>query len=555
MCSESFEITQSDFDFYEKISPEFNGKKFIIPPPKLCPGCRRQRRLAFSNERTLYKRNCDLCSKEIIALYDADSKQTVYCPECWWSDKWDALDYGQNFDFSKSFFEQVRKLRDTVPQMGLYVDSNVNSEYVNQSGWNKNCYLCFNSDHNEDCCYSTRLYHSRNTLDSYFSHKMELCYECVDCKECFQLIYSQNCNNCYDSWFLYDCVNCHNCFGSIGLRNQKFYFLNKQLSAEDYQKELKAFLNATKEKQKKIIKQFEQLKEKQPRRFRVSTNNENVKGDNLSNCKNSEYCFDCIDLEDSKYCSNMRGAKDCYDIDYWGHFSESCLDCFGVGEGASQMYFCLASWGGSYQTYYSISCNSTQNIFGCVGLTHKKNAILNKQYSKAEYDKLVAKIIEYMQKSGEWGEFFPIEFSSFAYNETVAQDQYPLKKKEVLENNWKWKDKEDKIPNVKKIIPANRLPEKIREIPDDILNWAIKCEKTNRPYKIQKPELDFYRKMNLSIPVFHPEVRHEIRMKKRNPLKLWKRNCAECEVEIETSYSLERAEKVLCKKCYLSTIH
>jgi len=554
-CSDAFEVTQSDLDFYKKISPKIGEKTFEIPPPELCPTCRRQRRFAFSNERTLYKRTCDLCRKEIVSIYDKDAKQPVYCPECWWSDKWDSLDYGRDFDFSRPFFEQFAELRDAVPQMGLYVDRNINSEFVNQSGWNKNCYLCFNSDHNEDCCYFTRVYHSKSTLDSYFSYNLELCYECIDCKECFQVMYSQNCNNCYDSWYLYDCINCHDCFCSTGLRNQKFYFLNKKLSEKDYKQKLENFFNGSKEEQKKVIEKFERLKEKQPRKFTIGTSNENTKGDHMFNSKNSEQCFDCMDLEDSKYCTNMRGAKDCYDVDYWGNFSEGSVDCFGIGEGASQMYFCLATWSSSYQNYYCISCNSSQNIFGCVGLTHKKYYILNKQYSKQKYEELAPKIIQKMEETGEWGEFFPVNIASFAYNETAAQPQYPLTKEEVVKRGWKWKEIEDKIPNVKKVIPAERLPDKIRDIPDDILNWAIKCQKTERPYKIQKLELDFYRKMNLPVPRFHPEIRHEIRMKKRNPLKLWKRNCAECEVEIETSYSPERAETVLCGKCYLKEIN
>lgn len=31
-----------------------------------------------------------------------------------------------------------------------------------------------------------------------------------------------------------------------------------------------------------------------------------------------------------------------------------------------------------------------------------------------------------MQLTGEWGEFFPHELSPFCYNETVAQDYFPI---------------------------------------------------------------------------------------------------------------------------------
>ena len=37
-----------------------------------------------------------------------------------------------------------------------------------------------------------------------------------------------------------------------------------------------------------------------------------------------------------------------------------------------------------------------------------------------------------MQKTGEWGEFFPASFSPFGYNETVAQEYFPLNRSVVI---------------------------------------------------------------------------------------------------------------------------
>jgi len=59
-CFANFEITDKDVEFYEKISPIFQDRKYSIPTPKLCPDCRQQRRLSFRNETKLYKRNCSL---------------------------------------------------------------------------------------------------------------------------------------------------------------------------------------------------------------------------------------------------------------------------------------------------------------------------------------------------------------------------------------------------------------------------------------------------------------------------------------------------------------
>jgi hypothetical protein len=55
-CNSSFEITDKDLEFYDKISPTFNGEKFEIPAPTLCSDCRQQRRIVWRNERKLYRR-------------------------------------------------------------------------------------------------------------------------------------------------------------------------------------------------------------------------------------------------------------------------------------------------------------------------------------------------------------------------------------------------------------------------------------------------------------------------------------------------------------------
>ena len=92
-CNSNFNITDKDLEFYDKISPKFNGEKFQIPSPTLCPNCREQRRLVWRNDKNLYKRKCSATGKDIISMYSPDKKNKVYSQEIWWSDKWDALDY------------------------------------------------------------------------------------------------------------------------------------------------------------------------------------------------------------------------------------------------------------------------------------------------------------------------------------------------------------------------------------------------------------------------------------------------------------------------------
>jgi hypothetical protein len=68
-----------------------------------------------------------------------------------------------------------------------------------------------------------------------------------------------------------------------------------------------------------------------------------------------------------------------------------------------------------------------------VGLRDKKYCILNKQYTKEEYEILVPIIIKKMKADGERGEFFPSSLSPFGYNETQAQEYFPLTKDEAVQ--------------------------------------------------------------------------------------------------------------------------
>jgi CxxC-x17-CxxC domain-containing protein len=99
------------------------------------------------------------------------------------------------------------------------------------------------------------------------------------------------------------------------------------------------------------------------------------------------------------------------------------------------------------------------------------------------------------------------------------------------------------------------LPYNISQIPDDILNRAVECEVTNKPFKIIKQELEFYRKHNLPIPRRHPDQRHLDRIALRNPRKLYTRICDKCGKDIKTTYAPDRSEIVYCEECYNKEVY
>jgi hypothetical protein len=84
------------------------------------------------------------------------------------------------------------------------------------------------------------------------------------------------------------------------------------------------------------------------------------------------------------------------------------------------------------------------------------------------------------------------------------------------------------VPENAQTIKAQDLPQNISDVTDDILNKVIICEISGKPFRIIKPELEFYRKHNVALPHKNPDQRHKERMVLRNPRKLRKRVCAKC---------------------------
>ena len=549
-CTTGFDVTEQDQQFLEKISPIIGGQKYLIPEPTFCPDCRQQRRLAFRNERYMHKRKCDFSSEEIISMYPSNSPFKVYKPEIWWSDKWNALEYGRDFDFSRPFFEQFRELQLDVPRVALVNKQSENSQYTNHSGKNKNCYLSSVIFECEDIYYTDwAIGHCKDCIDcSYLLEGCELCYETYYAWSSHKAFYCEFIKRCENIYFCYDCINCQNCFMCWNLRNKQYCIRNQQYSKEEYEAEMAKIFSLTYSELQKYRREYLKSKKEiiiHPAAYSIQTINST--GDLLFTSKNCFACFDAIDMEDCRYCIDNIDAKDSMDLYHVG-WAELMYECHAICNGYNCL-FCHFT----YDIKNSIYCDCTQNsshLFGCCGLNQKQYCILNKQYSKEEYEELVPKIIEHMRATGEWGEFFPITFSPFDYNQSRAQEYYPLTKEEAILKNFPWSDYHAPHPSVQRIIPASDLPDSNTDIPDDVLNWAIECEVSSRPFRIIKQELQFYRENGLPIPRRHPDQRYEDRMSVRKPRKLWQRECCKCHQLVEASYSSDRPEVIYCNECY-----
>jgi len=557
-CKSNFAIEADDFSFYEKIK---------VPPPTFCPECRLQRRLIIRNERNFSKRDCNLCNNPVISMYTLEKFFPVYCHTCWWGDKWEPMINDKDYDFSKPLFLQFKELLNKVPRPSLRNTNGKNSDYCNYTADAKNCYLCFGSIEVEDCLYG-QPYESKYCIDTYLARESEYCYQCLDCEKLSNCSYCQECSDSYNLLYCFDCKGCHDCIGCSVLRSKGYCIFNKQYTKEEFFEQKEELLKNGHRGFDNISNEFEKVKLKNPHRFTMTLKCNVVTGNHIVSSKNSHNCFDVKRTEDSSYCIRMIDSKDSYDTNYC-EYLELCCDYLGFWK-VQQTKFSNTCGESSDLTYCDF-CSTSSNLFACIGLRDKSYCILNRQYTKEEYEELIPKIIKHMSdmpyidskgREYKYGEFFPSELSPFCYNETIAQEYFPLTKEQAVEQGYRWKDKEERNYNID--IYNKDIPDNITDITDDITDKIIECahkgecnHQCTEAFKIIPEELQFYKRMNLPLLRLCPNCRHYERLAQRNPLKLWHRKCMKegCSNEFETSYSPERPEIVYCEKCYQQEVY
>ncbi len=550
-CSAEFTVLPEDLAMLKKLSPVIGGKAIDLPPPLLCPECRQQRRLTFRNDNHYYKNTCASCKKNVISIYSPDKGFSVYCHDCFWSDQWDALTYGKAFDAGSSFLKQFAALRSEIPRLCIFSTQSENSDYTVHSSRNRNCYMGSSLIDNEDVYFSDFCFNTRDSLDCFSCARLELCASCVLSEDCYNGFWLTLCFNLTDAMLCFDCKGSSKVIGCVGRRNASSEILNEKVSAEEYER-VRTKLLTDSAFRSEFEKKFEKLKTQIPVPNIWAVGSENSTGNYLLHCKDVHAGYNGKYFEDCRYAYEGNKNTDCCDFMRCGNCeqlynSTNNIDLIG-GVCCNLVYQCS-------NMLYCDNCHSSHDCFGCFGLRNKRHCILNKQYTKEEYESLVPKIIEGLQKEKIFGEFFPPELSSFGYNESKANEWYPLTQEEVQKNGWLWTEYEQQLPSDLKAIEANQLPENIADVPDDILNYILRCAATDKPYRLIPQELAFYRKTGLPVPREAPFTRMMALQKRQTSRTLHQRSCAKCSKAIETTYGPDRPEVVYCESCYLATVY
>lgn len=584
-CKQDFTIEIDDFNFYERVK---------VPPPTFCSKCRMIRRFNFRNERMLYKRKSDFTGEEIFTMFSPESEIKIYEREIWLSDQWDPLEYGQEYDFSKPFFIQFFELLKKVPLKNLNIQNGVSSPYVNNVTDPKNSYLVFNANLPEDCMYSNAVNSCKWCVDTSHVSKCENCYDGFWLTKCSLSSFCSQCENSYNILFCKNCSGCNDCFGCVNLRNKSNCIFNKQYSKEEYSEKIKSFNLGSYANFNRTKREVLAFWVKFPNKYLQGFQNTNVSGNYIDHSKDVKDSFLVRESRNLKYCQYVQelpGSEDCMDYSIWGDNNQLVYESHACGIGTQNIKFCVLCQENVHHLEYSFFClGGSENLFGCVGLRKKAYCILNKQYSKEEYEVVVEKIKKHMNEMlyidskgrvYKYGEFFPIELSPFGYNETLAQEYFPLTKDQAIEQDFRWTEPGER--NYKIDFMSNELPDKISEATDDIIGKVIACEHNGNcmqlcttAFKIIADELSFYKKMNIPLPRLCPNCRTFERLKQRTGIELNKTKChcagknssngnytngvvhshgdSPCNIKFKTTYPVNSENIIYCEKCYQQEI-
>ena len=525
-------------------------------------------------------------------MYSADKPHKIMEDKKWWSDEWNPFEYGREYDFSKPFFDQFDKLTKEVPLPHLQREyaTMIHSEYCNAAAGLKNCYLVTNADMVENCAYGEMVQRTRDCQDVVFTYDSELCYEGTSLQHCYRTVFSQDCENCRDVWFSLDCFDCNDCFGCVNLRKKSYCIFNKQYTKEEYHKKIEEFELGSRNGVQSVCQKTKDFSALFPRKFMHGRLNTDVSGEYVYQSKNAKNMYNCHKTENCKYCHFLKyvttGTSDSYDYTIFGNTADLIYESVWCGIQVSNLKFCFWNYN-AQDLQYCIGCHNSRQLFGCVGLRKKQYCILNKQYPKDKYEKMIPKIIAHMsdmpyedkkKRVYKYGEFFPPEMSPFGYNETWAHTYFPLSKEEALESGFSWYNREDR--NYAITLKVRDVPDTIKEVNDNIVNEIIECEHRGEcnencatAFKVIPAELQFYRRLNLPLPILCPNCRRHQRLKKLNPIESHERRCGcagtqsknnlyqntanhshhrdnPCFTTFQTSYAPDRQEIVYCEQCY-----
>ncbi len=584
-----FAIFESDKLMLEKISPKIAGKKYHLPLPQLAPEIRHRLHTIYTNKRHLYHETCALSWEKTISRIHPSLWLKVYTNVAWSEGDRDYTDYGLEYTWGNPQDYILKLARSTPYQDMIWSFSNVknNARYTNHTADIFDSYLVFDAHTIEKSAYSSKINRSKFLFDCTGVSRSEYCYECLDCQKMYSCLFCQDSSWCSNSVYLLNCHGCTNCIWCVNLIQQEYCIFNKQVTKEEFEKYRKKLIS---QEYKMADETREKLCEKATRRAVNIQSSEESCWNHIVWSTWVVWCHLMVDCQDCRRCSSLNDAQDCRWTTAYGHNSFLLYNSSQVGRFSNNL-FCSNMVGKGENLLYCLDTKKSKNCFWCVNLKQKEYCIFNKQYTKETYEQLVPQLIEEMEKLHQRWRFLPSSASIFPYNDTAANEIYPAQKivtstGEIIEQNkwWTWiitllqkegdivdavldlwwdekmkikrrlKNSEINIPDWIETVAAKSLMWSAESIDNSILQKAILCESTSRPFRLIKQELDFYRKHKLPLPKKHPDVRYEERSAKRPWREVYLRTCDSTWEQMLSMYPQNVPFRVLCEEEYKKEI-
>ncbi|MEK7616368.1 MAG: hypothetical protein AAB420_04145 [Patescibacteria group bacterium] len=544
---ERFYVRPEDIEFY---------KKMQVPLPTITPHERIRRRIAQQNAYHLFHATSTLTGKRIISMFPPGSPYKIYEHESFYGEQWDPFAFAFSCDPGKSFFEQYHQFQLNLPHPNLTIRGKiVNSDYNNSSRDLKNCYLILDSVGVEDSAYGMGFFQTRECMEGFTLFNCSQSYDCLEGTNLYRCRYADFAVECIDCAFLYDCRDCESCFCSVNLRHKKYCFMNEQLSKEGYRDKMKSINLGNRDEVAKWKGELEKLKAKAIYKENHNDRSINSFGDFIKDCKNCYGCFYMIGCENVAYSIGGLTVRDSMDLE-GGMDTQFCYESFGGNKNFS-LKFCF--WNqSSRELEFCENCTNCINCFACEGLKNKSFCIFNKQYTEQEYWVKIDELKTAMLKRGEYGEFFPPEYTQAPYNICMAN---AFSGYDDIETAKKYGYRVEDIPEssqdtISASINAEDLPTDIRDVKDSILQEVVLDTVNNKKFRFTNQELQFYRRFNIPLPQIHPSVRLENYRRKFGPviLKFFERECMKCGKQIQSVYPTDDPKIVYCERCYQQEI-
>lgn len=400
------------------------------------------------------------------------------------------------------FFDLFQQnFRDSYKPNVIHFRDNLNSDFSNCVFGAQNVYLSFVIwEECENIAYSCIVYnHCSNVLYSMavFNHCDNI-YYCSNVSNSSNIFYSINIHNGSHITNCSNLMGCHNCIECDGLENMSYCYQNKQYSKQEFNEIQKTYQASHYTLEKKWS----------------NFASENTSGQNIfySNDVEKWYFVNRLDSwRNVFYIGGWKLSTDFYDVFESGLDSKDFYGVTTSGGMSNNVYCSCLIDNGCSHILYSYFLDSCSFCVWCVGLKNKSYCILNKQYSKEEWNILADKIFSKMELDGSLGEFFPWKMTPFHFNDTMAWLLWNFTKQEVTSDGYIWRDEEIKvdIPEGSRVITVmdladyqGRDSDGSWKINPEIMKVVIRDEAGNY-YRIVQMEYDFLVKHGLSLPDSH----------------------------------------------------